>query len=145
MSVAVHSPLLHDRFYLPLSTEAYNQFLVFSNEIQGLQLSHSSDIWTYTWGSSSFFSNKAYAILIGHQQVHPVFNWLWRSACQNKWIILFWLVLKDRLSTRALLRRRNMFLPDYIPVFSATRMWMKILPIFCSIALLPLPASQFFR
>jgi len=84
VSVAVHSPLLHDLFYLPLSTKAYNQFLVFSNEIQGLKLSHSSDIWTYTWGSSSFFSNKAYAILIGHHQVHPVFNRLWRSACQNK-------------------------------------------------------------
>jgi hypothetical protein len=32
---------------------------------------------------------------------------------KQKEIILFWLILKDCLSTRALLKRRNMDLPDY--------------------------------
>ena len=41
------------------------------------------------------------------------FHWLWSSSCQNKRKIFFWLVLKDRLSTRELLQRRNMSLPDY--------------------------------
>jgi hypothetical protein len=48
--------------------------------------------------------------------VHRVYKWLWKSACQNKRKI-FLLVLKDRLSTRSLLRRRHMHLPDYNCVF----------------------------
>jgi hypothetical protein len=45
--------------------------------------------------------------------VSPTFRWLWSSACQNKRKVFFWLVLHDRVSTRALLRRRNMHLPNY--------------------------------
>ena len=56
--------------------------------------------------------NYQYEGSIYHRQVHNVFKWLWRSACRNKRKFLFWLVLKDRLSTRALLRRRNMHLLD---------------------------------
>lgn len=91
----------------------YDQFLSFSNLIQGLQLQNFPDTWTYIWGASAFASNKAYKVLIGHRQVPSPFKWLWRSACQNKRKIFFWLLLKDRLSTRALLRRRNMHLADY--------------------------------
>jgi hypothetical protein len=32
-----------------------------------------------------------------------VFRWLWKTCCQNKRKIFFWLLLKDRLSTRQLL------------------------------------------
>lgn len=113
MSVAASSPQLHDLFHLPLSAEAYDQFLDFSVVIQSLQLQPTPDIWSYVWGSSTFSSNKAYKFLIGHRQIHPVYRWLWKLACQNKRKIFFWLILKDRLSTRALLRRRNMQLPDY--------------------------------
>jgi hypothetical protein len=45
--------------------------------------------------------------------VHPVFKWLWKSSCQNKHKIFFWFLLKDRLGTRDLLKRRNMELEDY--------------------------------
>jgi hypothetical protein len=34
--------------------------------------------------------------------------------------IFFWLLLRDRLSTREILRRRNMFLEDYNCVFCAS-------------------------
>jgi hypothetical protein len=40
-------------------------------------------------------------------------NWLWSTSCQNKRKIFFWLLLKDRLSTRELLRRKNMFVQSY--------------------------------
>jgi hypothetical protein len=55
---------------------------------------------------------KLIRILLG-TGIHNAFKWLWRSSCQNKHKFFFWLLLKDRLSTRALLRRRNMHLPDY--------------------------------
>jgi hypothetical protein len=45
--------------------------------------------------------------------VHQIYKWLWKSACQNKRKKFFWFLLKDRLSTRELLRRKTMFLQDY--------------------------------
>jgi hypothetical protein len=67
-----------------------------------------------TLGLPNFFlSSKAYRLLIGHSSIHRAYQWLWNSSCQNKRKFFFWLVLKDCLSTRDLLRRRNMFLPYY--------------------------------
>ena len=43
----------------------------------------------------------------------PAFKWLWKSSCQNKHKVFFWLLLKDRLSTRNLLRRKTMVLDSY--------------------------------
>jgi len=108
------SILLHSSFFhLPLSPEAFAQFNELTSVLQGLQLHHSSNTWSYIWGSSSFSSNRAYKCLIGHRQIYIPFKWLWRSSCQNKRKFFFCLVLKDRFSTRALLPRRNMHLPDY--------------------------------
>ena len=55
---------------------------------------------------------NTYKQLIGHQHVPRAFKWLCKSACQNKRKFFFWLILKDCLSTRALLKRRNMHLPN---------------------------------
>ena len=66
-----------------------------------------------TLGLLSFSSTKAYRLLTGHRTVHQAFRWLWKSSCRNKCKFFIWLVLKDRLGTRNLLRRRNMFLQDY--------------------------------
>jgi hypothetical protein len=49
----------------------------------------------------------------GHSEVHAAYSWIWKSCCQLKHKIFLWLLLKDRLSTRDLLRRRNMILDDY--------------------------------
>ena len=67
----------------------------------------------YLGGSPFFSSSKAYKHLIGHMVTPPIFSWLWKSCCQNKHKVFFWLLLKDRLSTRGLFKRRNMILPSY--------------------------------
>jgi hypothetical protein len=56
---------------------------------------------------------KAYKMLIGTRQVHPYFGWLWKASSQKKHKVFFWLLLKDRLSTRNILRRKNKVLPSY--------------------------------
>ena len=38
VSVAATSPLLHDLFHLPLSPEAYDQYMVLTNTFQNLSL-----------------------------------------------------------------------------------------------------------
>jgi hypothetical protein len=110
---AASSPFLHDLFHLPLSPEAYGQYLILSDTLQNLQLNDTFDQWSYLWGSSLFSSSRAYRSLIGHRQVHRVFKWLWKSSCQNKRKFFFWLILQDRLNTRAMLQRCHMHLPDY--------------------------------
>jgi hypothetical protein len=51
--------------------------------------------------------------MIGHQNIHKAYGWHWRSSCQMKHKVFFWLFLKDRLNTRGLLRRKNMELESY--------------------------------
>lgn len=70
-------------------------------------------------GSPFFSTAKAHKHLIGQMPTHPAFRWLWKSACQNKYKVFFWLLLKDRLRTRALLYRTDMQLPSYSCVYCA--------------------------
>lgn len=67
----------------------------------------------FFWGNANFSTSKAYKILIGERLTHLVFHWIWNSKCQMKHKVFFWLLLQDRLSTRDLLRRRNMELDSY--------------------------------
>jgi hypothetical protein len=54
----------------------------------------------------------------------------------QKWHkVFFWLLLKDRLSTRNILRRRNQVIPS-LTVFSAIFLLKKLWSIFFSIAIL---------
>ena len=64
-------------------------------------------------GPSRFSSCKAYNILIGHTKASPLFTWLWASSNLGKHKFFFWLLIRDRLNTRNLLRRKNMHLDDY--------------------------------
>jgi hypothetical protein len=72
-----------------------------------------NDIWTYSRRSPWYSSSKAYKQQIGYRAVHPVSNWLWKSTVQKKHNVFFLLLLKDRLSTRNILRRKNRVLPSY--------------------------------
>ena len=107
----MNSPLTK-HFHLPLSVQAHNLFLQLSQILQNLNLSDDQDQWAYIWGSRIFSVSKAYKALIGHRQIHPIYNWIWKSRCQMKHKVFFWLLLKDRLSTRDLLQR-NMVLESY--------------------------------
>lgn len=52
-----------------------------------------------------FFQRTYYKALIGHIEVDPTFKWLWKSCCQTKHMAFSWLQIKDRLSSRNMLRR----------------------------------------
>lgn len=116
LKTVVDQPLLQDLFHLPLTPEAFHQFQQLEHSVQNIQLQHSPDLWSYSWGSF-FSSTKAYRLLSRHRHVHRCYSWLWRSACQAKRKVFFWLLLKDRINTRHLLHRRAMYLEDYNCVF----------------------------
>jgi hypothetical protein len=100
-------------FHLPLSVQAFDQLLLFEQNLASLNQSQGPDNWTYIWGNSRFLSSKAYRHLIGRSFTHPIFKKLWKSSCQPNRKVFFWLLLQDRVSTRNLLRRRSMVLPSY--------------------------------
>jgi len=100
-------------FHLPLSVEAHDQFQVVEGLLQNFDPSTSSDTWYYIWGSPNFTSKKAYRHLLGSSWTAPIFKWIWQSSCEPKHKVFFWLLFQDRLSTRNILRRRNMPLPSY--------------------------------
>lgn len=73
--------------------------------LQYFPLTNQNDIQSYSWGGKLSASN-AYISLIGHRQVHQGFKLLWTCFYQPKHKIFFWLLMKDRLSTRNILRRK---------------------------------------
>jgi len=115
---------LQNLFHLPLSEEAYPQFLQLQMLLHSAQPTEEKDIWGYIWGSNFFSSSKTYKHLSGHLQVHAAFSWLWKSSCQSKHKVFFWFILKNKLNTRGTLRRRNMELESYsCVVFSVIAKW----------------------
>jgi len=114
----------NDLFHLPLSGIALHQLKDLAHELASIQESSDPNIWSYIWGSPYFSSSKAYKHLIGHRVTHAAFKWLWKSACQNKHKVFFWLLLNDRLSTRELLRRRNMCYGPRPPNHNNKNIWV---------------------
>jgi hypothetical protein len=78
-----------------------------------IALSNAHDRWRYIWGSDNYSSQKAYRFFMGQTQVHPIYRLLWKSKCQPKHRVFYWLWLKNRLNTRDMLRRKNMELDSY--------------------------------
>ena len=100
-------------FQLPLSQAVFLQMQDIQQLIVNRPLSYNNDRWAYSWGSNNFASTKVYKLLMGHSEIHPAFKLLWKSQCQPKHKVFFWLLISDRLSTRNILRRRHMLLDSY--------------------------------
>jgi hypothetical protein len=110
---ALSHPQLIQNFHVPLTTQAHQQFQQLSVNLLQLQPQGDKDQWFYAWGGADFKASRAYKHIIGHGPVHPLFLTIWNSKCQMKHKVFFWLLLKDRLSTRELLNRRSMALESY--------------------------------
>lgn len=72
-----------------------------------------NDVWPYFGGSAKFKPAVAYRKMLVHNEIDPAFRWAWRSYCQPKHKVFYWLLLKDRLSTRNILKRKHMALDSY--------------------------------
>jgi hypothetical protein len=57
---------------------------------------NNNDKWTYIWGLGIFTSKRAYENIIGQAQALSPFQWLWKSCCQGKHKVFFWLLFSDR-------------------------------------------------
>jgi hypothetical protein len=100
-------------FQLPLSVQAYDQFLELDESWGQITVTNTKDAWKLIWGADNFSTKKTYRHLMGQAQVHQIFRSLWKNKCQPKHKVFFWLWLKNRLNTRDMLRRKNMTLESY--------------------------------
>jgi hypothetical protein len=66
-----------------------------------------SDKWIFIWGNSKFTSGKLYNLAFSHIQVPSTFKRMWWSKCIPRLKFFAWLLLVDRLNTKAMLTRRN--------------------------------------
>lgn len=100
-------------FFLPLSVQASDQLTELQQTMDDRQWEYNQhDSWSYTWGSK-FSSKNAYKHLQGSLEATPLFRWIWKSGALGKHKFFAWLLIKDRLSTRNILKIKNMFLDDY--------------------------------
>lgn len=102
-------------FQLPLSQIAFDQCYEIETRLNSLPWDQNiQDQWKLGMSSTSTFkSATAYKALMGHQTIEPTFKWTWKSFCQPKHKVFFWLLLHDRLNTRNILRRKQMQLQSF--------------------------------
>jgi len=99
---------------LPLSQQAAGQLEEIETMLGDRDWDENTqDAWSYSWGNSKYSSKKVYNLLMGSSEVSPLFSWLWASCTLGKHKFFFWLLIRDRLNTRNLLRRKNMDIDDY--------------------------------
>jgi hypothetical protein len=104
---------LYGIFQTPLSVEAYQQHITLSSYLHEVNLTQDRDIWSYIWGSTTFFVQKSYQSLSGIMSMHPALKLLWKTKCQPKHRVFFWLLLQNKLNIRDGLRSRHMHLDSY--------------------------------
>ena len=122
---------LYQLLYTPISEEANQELSQLQGYLNNLILTQEKDKWCYIWGNDFFSSVQIYKRMIGHTQIHQTYGWLWKSTCRQHHKVFFWLLLKDRLTTRDILGRKNMDLPTYNCPFCDQRETISHLFIHC--------------
>lgn len=112
---------LADHFQLPLSEEAYDEFLLLQDLLDDLPISGEPDQWLAFGNATVFNVSRTYKIAIGQHITCPALKWIWKTCCLSKHKVFFWLLLQNRLNTRELLQRKSFFLPDYTCVLCHLR------------------------
>lgn len=99
---------LTNLFRLPMTRDAYNEFLEFQAALGSLIHSQDQvDTWSYIWNSSVYSSSKFYKHHFAAVAPPAPLLWIWKSKCMPRVKLFAWLLLVDRLNTRNVLRRRK--------------------------------------
>jgi hypothetical protein len=104
-----------DLFHLPLSEEALAQFHLFQALLLSLvpsQNNENVDSWTIFQKADTLMVSSVYKSFMNSGGAILAFKWMWKSCCQQKHKVFFWLLLHNRLNTKAILQRNNFFMDD---------------------------------
>jgi hypothetical protein len=109
---AVYRSDFLQNLHFSVSTQAHLQLSHLQGCVVNRPVINGSDPWSYIWGNAILSTSGAYKALIGSRSVHPPFVWIWKSKCQMTHKVFF-LLLKDRLSTMDLVQRKHVVLESY--------------------------------
>jgi hypothetical protein len=104
----MQAPDLDSLFSLPLSLEAFlelQQLQPYLGEIS--YNADSKDQWTFIWDNPIYTSSRFYRCIFSGYQAEQTFFWLYQTKCTPRLKFFTWLLIVDRLNTRAIMRRRH--------------------------------------
>jgi hypothetical protein len=104
---------LLDIFRLPISRVAYNEYLIFKEDLDSLRSdTDQTDVWICNWNGGLYSSRQYYKHQFLQVIPPPPFCWIWKAKCMPRINFFAWLLLADRLNTRDILRRRHKHLEE---------------------------------
>ena len=111
-NASVHEVLnaqdLDSLFYLPLSLPTWEEMLHLQQFLITMPYREDSpDEWTLIWGNQRYTSRWYYNYVYENLQVSRIYKVLWSSKCTQRIKFFTWLLLVDRLNTKAMLLRRH--------------------------------------
>jgi hypothetical protein len=106
-SISVQSLMLEqdldDIFFLPLSTQAHDEFLLLQSYLEDIEYDeNTADSWSPVWGAK-YTSRRFYAHVFSSVEAHPFYKALRKSSCIPRIKFFAWLILVDRLNTKTML------------------------------------------
>jgi hypothetical protein len=109
---AIAAPHISELFHLPVSEEAMIQLNLFQALLQELLPTTDSDSWTML-GNTLVKVSQVYKVLMRNDGAMSALKWMWKGYCQQRHKVFFWLLIHNRLNTRALLQWKNFVMNDY--------------------------------
>jgi hypothetical protein len=88
-------------FHLPLSIQVVTKYHQFVHLIHDTHLSQEKDKWIVATADFGYKVSTLYKTLMQQDVVIHAISWLWKSCCQDKHRVFFWLLLHNKLNTRA--------------------------------------------
>jgi hypothetical protein len=99
---------IHHNFHTPISSEVAQELSALNQIMMNMQGNHQvRDKWTYIWGSEKYSSSRFYSLSFASTVAPTPFKWIWKSRVSKKIKIFIWLLFKDRINSRNLLRRKS--------------------------------------
>ena len=113
---------LDSLFHLPLSLPAFNEMINLQQILVTIPYNvNDADTWIFIWGNQVYTSRRYYKLVYQYLQTSPVFKMMWSSKCTQRIKFFAWLLLVDRLNTKAMLLRRHFHVqPNTICVMCAS-------------------------
>ena len=102
---------LSSLFSLPLSQQAFNELENLQILLENNPPSQDQDVWSYCWGEK-YTAGQFYLKVFSSLTVPKTYGWIWETCCTMNYKVFAWLLLRDRLNTKDMLKRRHWNVAD---------------------------------
>jgi hypothetical protein len=104
----MRNPDIHHNFHTPISQHAVQELQQLNQIITQVQQNQQDkDVWGYIWGNMKYTSSKFYTLNFKSIEAATPFKWIWKSKVTKKLKIFIWLVFRDIINSKNLLKRKN--------------------------------------